>query len=361
MICGCNSNEVEDTVPTQPDQKITTPTPAKRKSTPLAVVEEDVYSVSNGPSSASSEDQRPPSDDDDYENDKNDVTPIIDPSATNVNTDGYLEGPPTGWGGNYSPEVEVNEETAPALISGPRKANMKNVQHHEDYIDGTRTDQEVSAGVIDRIKGLEDAGLQTSKRMGRKMLSPRIITDVKELWDRDGNITREMTHYIEEPDGTKRTEKETVYIAAGAASGEGEYASGEEASDGASEGEGGWEADLAAEEERNKQYKKSSKYTATTSGEGGSDGEIEIFVDDEDEDKGESGGWEVELAAEEEKNKQFKESSKYTATTSGEGASESEIEIEVDDEDEDKGESGGWEAELAAEEEKNKQFKKSSK
>mmetsp|Transcript_37940 Transcript_37940/g.42503 ORF Transcript_37940/g.42503 Transcript_37940/m.42503 type:complete len:217 (+) Transcript_37940:106-756(+) len=211
MICGCNSNDVEDTVPTQPDQKIPTKTPTKRESAALAVVEEDVNAVSSGSTSASSEDQQV---DDDYDDDKS-VTPIIDPSATNVNTDGYQEGPPTGWGGNYSPEVEVNEETAPALISGPRKANMKKVQHHKDYIDGTRTDQEVSAGVMDRIQGLEEAGLQTTNRMGRKMLTPRIITDVKEMWDRDGNITREMTHYIEEPDGTKRTEKETVYIAAG--------------------------------------------------------------------------------------------------------------------------------------------------
>jgi hypothetical protein len=51
--------------------------------------------------------------------------------------------------------------------------------------------------------------------MGRKMLTPRIITDVKETWDQEGNIKREMTHYIEEIDGTKRTEKETVLIAAG--------------------------------------------------------------------------------------------------------------------------------------------------
>mmetsp|Transcript_12634 Transcript_12634/g.12418 ORF Transcript_12634/g.12418 Transcript_12634/m.12418 type:complete len:219 (-) Transcript_12634:623-1279(-) len=213
MICGCNSNDVEDTVPTQPDQKIPTKTPTKRKSAPLAVVEEDVNAVSSGSTSASSEDHED-SVDGDYDNDKS-VTPIIDPSATNVNTDGYQEGPPTGWGGNYPPEVEVNDDTAPTVISGPRKANMNNVQQHTIYIDGTRTDQEVSAGVMDRIQGLEHAGLETTKRMGRKMLTPRIITDVKEMWDRDGNITREMTHYIEEPDGTKRTEKETVYIAAG--------------------------------------------------------------------------------------------------------------------------------------------------
>jgi len=293
--------------PTQPDQKIPTKTPAKTKSALLAVVEEDVNAVSSGSTSASSEDQD--SVDDDYDNEKN-VTPILDPSATNVNTDGYQEGPPTGWGGNYSPEVEVNEDTAPTVLSGPRKANMNNVQQHAIYIDGTRTDQAVSAGVMDRIQGLEDAGLQTTKRMGRKMLSPRIITDVKEMWDRDGNITREMTHYIEEPDGTKRTEKETMYIAASATSGEGEYASGEDASKSEIEGENGWEADLAAEEERNKQFQKSSQYTATTSGDGASEVEIEIEIDDEDEEKDESGGWEAELAAEEEKNKQFKKSSK---------------------------------------------------
>ena len=51
--------------------------------------------------------------------------------------------------------------------------------------------------------------------MGRKLLTPRIITDVKESWDQEGNIKREMTHYIEEIDGTKHTEKETVFIAAG--------------------------------------------------------------------------------------------------------------------------------------------------
>jgi hypothetical protein len=47
------------------------------------------------------------------------------------------------------------------------------------------------------------------------MKTPRIITDTKESWDREGNITREITRYITEPDGTKRTEKETVYIPAG--------------------------------------------------------------------------------------------------------------------------------------------------
>ena len=46
------------------------------------------------------------------------------------------------------------------------------------------------------------------------MLTPRIITDVKESWDQDGNIKREMTHYIENIDGTKHTKKETVVIPA---------------------------------------------------------------------------------------------------------------------------------------------------
>ena len=56
---------------------------------------------------------------------------------------------------------------------------------------------------------------KTKKKMDRKMLTPRIITDVKETWDKEGNITRYMTHYVEDPDGRKYTKKETVHIAAG--------------------------------------------------------------------------------------------------------------------------------------------------
>jgi len=121
------------------------------------------------------------------------------------------EAPPPGWGGN--PEIEEIEIELDGRQTGPRA--IKNVLGGNGYISGTRKDQEISDGVMDRIRGLEDAGLQTKKKMGLKMLTPRIITDVKETWDEDGNITRYMTHYIEEPDGRKHTNKETVYIAAG--------------------------------------------------------------------------------------------------------------------------------------------------
>jgi hypothetical protein len=46
------------------------------------------------------------------------------------------------------------------------------------------------------------------------MKTPKIITDTKETWDKQGNITRETTRYITEIDGTKRTEKNTEYIPA---------------------------------------------------------------------------------------------------------------------------------------------------
>lgn len=49
----------------------------------------------------------------------------------------------------------------------------------------------------------------------RKMKTPKIVTDTKETTDGAGNITREITRYITEPDGTKRTEKEVVKIPAG--------------------------------------------------------------------------------------------------------------------------------------------------
>ena len=83
-----------------------------------------------------------------------------------------------------------------------------------DYTSGTRKEQNVSSGVMERIQGLEADGLRTKKRIGKKMLTPRIITDVKETWDQDGNIRREMTHYIENIDGTKQITKETVFIPA---------------------------------------------------------------------------------------------------------------------------------------------------
>lgn len=121
------------------------------------------------------------------------------------------EKPPPGWGG--TPEVEEPEEEVEEGPKGPRA--VKNIPGGNGYISGTRKDQEISEGVMDRIRGLEDAGLRTKKKMGLKMLTPRIITDVKETWDREGNLTRYMTHYVEEPDGRKYTTKETVYIAAG--------------------------------------------------------------------------------------------------------------------------------------------------
>jgi hypothetical protein len=122
------------------------------------------------------------------------------------------ERPPPGWGG--TPEVEEIElELEEDRRKGPRA--LKNVNGKNGYISGTRKDQEISEGVMDRIGALEDAGLRTKKKMGMKMLTPRIITDVKEVWDEEGNATRYMTHYIEEPDGTKHTKKEQLYIAAG--------------------------------------------------------------------------------------------------------------------------------------------------
>lgn len=68
--------------------------------------------------------------------------------------------------------------------------------------------------VQERIRGLQDGGISTVPVGPRKMKTPKIVTDTKESWDREGNITREITRYITEIDGTKRTEKEIVKIPA---------------------------------------------------------------------------------------------------------------------------------------------------
>ena len=122
---------------------------------------------------------------------------------------------PWGFAGskeNQPPTTMEEAAAAPGAFRSARKVPI--IPTGTGYISGTRKAQTVSRGVLDRIQGLEQQGLQTKKRMGRKMLTPRIITDVKESWDQDGNIKREMTHYIENIDGTKHTKKETVVIPA---------------------------------------------------------------------------------------------------------------------------------------------------
>lgn len=68
--------------------------------------------------------------------------------------------------------------------------------------------------VQERIRGLQEGGIRTVPTGPRKMKTPKIVTDTKETWDKQGNITREITRYITEIDGTKRTEKEVVKIPA---------------------------------------------------------------------------------------------------------------------------------------------------
>ena len=65
-----------------------------------------------------------------------------------------------------------------------------------------------------RIAGLQAGGFSTVPMGPRTMKTPKIVTDTKETWDKQGNITREITRYITEIDGTKRTEKEIVKIPA---------------------------------------------------------------------------------------------------------------------------------------------------
>ena len=135
--------------------------------------------------------------------------PAIVPQST------VREEPKPGWASAEKASAAGPGVTAPAPAPALGARPAKNVP--AGYVSGTRKDQEISSGVQDRIAGLANAGLATTNKGGKRMKTPRIITDTKESWDREGNITREITRYITEPDGTKRTEKETVYIPAGEA------------------------------------------------------------------------------------------------------------------------------------------------
>jgi hypothetical protein len=122
------------------------------------------------------------------------------------------EEPKPNWETAEKSNVETTAEDENPAVMTPGSRPAKNVPTR--YVSGTRKDQEISSGVQDRIAGLKSSGLATQNTGGKRMKTPRIITDTKESWDREGNITRELTRYITEPDGTKRTEKETIYIPA---------------------------------------------------------------------------------------------------------------------------------------------------
>lgn len=119
------------------------------------------------------------------------------------------EEPKPGWA---TAETSGNGSAAAPTAVAPGARPTKNVP--AGFVSGTRKDQQISSSVQDRINGLKASGLKTTNTGGKRMKTPRIITDTKESWDKEGNITREITRFITEPDGTKRTEKETQYIPA---------------------------------------------------------------------------------------------------------------------------------------------------
>jgi hypothetical protein len=122
------------------------------------------------------------------------------------------EEPKPGWATAEKSNTGTTATADSPATKAPGARPAKNVP--AAFVSGTRKDQEISSGVQDRIAGLKASGLATQNTGGKRMKTPRIITDTKESWDREGNITRELTRYITEPDGTKRTEKETIYIPA---------------------------------------------------------------------------------------------------------------------------------------------------
>lgn len=136
----------------------------------------------------------------------------VPPSASTQGNVSVREEPKPGWASAEKSDTGTTATAEAPVAKAPGARPAKNVP--AGFVSGTRKDQEISSGVQDRIAGLKTNGLATQNTGGKRMKTPRIITDTKESWDREGNITRELTRYITEPDGTKRTEKETIYIPA---------------------------------------------------------------------------------------------------------------------------------------------------
>lgn len=74
--------------------------------------------------------------------------------------------------------------------------------------------QQIGTSVGDKVKNLQAAGLHTVNAT-KRLKTPKIVTDVSETVDKQGNVTRTTIKYITEVDGvTKRTERFEEFIPA---------------------------------------------------------------------------------------------------------------------------------------------------
>lgn len=119
------------------------------------------------------------------------------------------------WTNRGKDVPEQASNTDPALVADPNAP--KNTQTHTGAVSTGAKKMVVGGGIAGKVAALQDqpgGGINPAIKKKRKMKTPKIVTDTKETTDAAGNITREITRYITEPDGTKRTEKEVVKIPA---------------------------------------------------------------------------------------------------------------------------------------------------
>ena len=85
----------------------------------------------------------------------------------------------------------------------------------DDFVSKTTVKQELGKNVVGQVESLKKAGLLSVQPKQRRLKSPKVVTDIREEWDKQGNITRTTIKYITEVDGvTKREERNVEFIPA---------------------------------------------------------------------------------------------------------------------------------------------------
>lgn len=217
----CGGSGVEDAVVTQPPRDTQPKTPAAAPvpapvatKAPAAVKVTPTQPPAPVPVAASAAVPEVPVPPEATPTTGHEATPVVVADSP-VKTSNVREEPKPGWATAETATGNGGGGVSPPAVVAPGARPAKNVP--VGYVSGTRKNQEISSSVQERINGLKASGLNTTNTGGKRMKTPRIITDTKESWDKEGNITREITRFITEPDGTKRTEKETLYIPKGQA------------------------------------------------------------------------------------------------------------------------------------------------
>jgi len=130
--------------------------------------------------------------------------PAPAPAPAPVSTTGFVE----------PAKSVVRKEKLPAWAKSQKQLDEEEGKWQKPNPTVGYKPHQAGANVGSQIGSLQNRGVFSQDRAKRRVVKPKTITDTKDTFDKEGNLTRIIIKTIEEPDGSKRRVKTTQYIPA---------------------------------------------------------------------------------------------------------------------------------------------------